>query len=288
MSRANWGVDDKTYEWFVGQAQTLGWGPGTLFDRLVRRWIKDGLVVQVSYTGDALLTHPRRSYDAWLSTLTNNPQPEIKVEDSPQAGDQSGLGLVLHESEPSYKKKKSTYPSGKSTYTKIFEEWWEVYPKKKGKGAAAKAHAAARKKVSPRVLQDACLAFRALWDTKLSAGDDLQFCPNAATWLNQERWSDDLEQDRPKSHDSAASWQRARDRSDRERAEREAHRRKVAAERGVDVQTLMPGAQARQGPSEAPGSTEGSTRPVGQNVAEVLRTAGIDPSSRTVEGQAPF
>lgn len=67
-----------------------------------------------------------------------------------------------------------------------FAEWWSAYPRKKGKGQAAKAYRGARKKTDATTLLGAVKRQTA---TLLSKGPD--FCPYPATWLNGERWDDE-------------------------------------------------------------------------------------------------
>ena len=80
-----------------------------------------------------------------------------------------------------------------------FATWWVEYPRKKGKGQAAKAYKAARKKADATELLDAIKAQR---DTLTKDGVD--YCPYPATWLNGERWADEadnvteLRTDRPR------------------------------------------------------------------------------------------
>lgn len=82
-----------------------------------------------------------------------------------------------------------------------FEEFWEHYPKKVGKEAARKAFA--KVKVDTQVLIDAVEGQKhsAQW-TK----DNGQYIPNPATWLNQGRWEDEYERDKPKSVPSNSKW----------------------------------------------------------------------------------
>lgn len=73
---------------------------------------------------------------------------------------------------------------------KRFDEFWSVYPRKVGKGAAEKAYA----KIKPdQELQDQIMG--AIADAKQSFSwrkDNGQYIPNPATWLNQRRWEDEL------------------------------------------------------------------------------------------------
>lgn len=68
-----------------------------------------------------------------------------------------------------------------------FNKWWAVYPNKAAKGAARVAWVKARKKVSAEDLIAAAEAFR---DDPRRKPD---FTAHPATWLNQERWSDQRE-----------------------------------------------------------------------------------------------
>lgn len=66
-----------------------------------------------------------------------------------------------------------------------FERFWNVYPKKVGKQAAKKAFAKVREDVQTLV--------EAVERHKLSSqwcAEDGRYIPHAATWLNQERWTD--------------------------------------------------------------------------------------------------
>lgn len=70
-----------------------------------------------------------------------------------------------------------------------FDRFWSAYPKKVAKAAAVKAFKAALKKASlDAILTALDRQKRITWkDT------EKQFIPNASTWLNQERWNDEVE-----------------------------------------------------------------------------------------------
>lgn len=68
-----------------------------------------------------------------------------------------------------------------------FETWWEGYPRKIGKTAAAKAYAKARRSASAQELIDGQANAVAVWQ---AARTEPQFIPHPATWLNQGRWED--------------------------------------------------------------------------------------------------
>lgn len=69
---------------------------------------------------------------------------------------------------------------------KSFEEFWNVCPRKVGKGAARRAFATALKKTDLATLVAAMARY-----AKLRSGGDPTFTAHPATWLNGERWSDE-------------------------------------------------------------------------------------------------
>lgn len=73
-----------------------------------------------------------------------------------------------------------------------FEDFWSVYPRRNGKGAARKAFLAQTARgVSAAEIVVAAGAYA---QRCRQIGKEAQFIPYPATWLNQERWEDDEEQ----------------------------------------------------------------------------------------------
>jgi hypothetical protein len=68
-----------------------------------------------------------------------------------------------------------------------FEKFWLVYPRKIGKAAALKAFEKAAKKREPAYI----IAYVISWCNQGNL-PDIQYIPHPTTWLNQERWEDDL------------------------------------------------------------------------------------------------
>lgn len=66
-----------------------------------------------------------------------------------------------------------------------FDTWYGVYPKHVGVAAARKSYAKARKTADAETLLAAAYVMARAYAT------DKKFCPNPATWLNQERWADE-------------------------------------------------------------------------------------------------
>jgi len=74
-------------------------------------------------------------------------------------------------------------------YSNEFEEFWEVYPKKVGKGGAYKAWNKSKRPTTDKIIQ-------AVENCKLTdqwRKDGGQFIPNPQTWINDSRWDDDTE-----------------------------------------------------------------------------------------------
>ncbi len=67
-----------------------------------------------------------------------------------------------------------------------FSEFWNLYPRREGKGEARKAFDRASKRVPAATILNAVREFAP--SPRGQAGDK---CPHPATWLNQERWADD-------------------------------------------------------------------------------------------------
>ena len=70
-----------------------------------------------------------------------------------------------------------------------FENWWKEYPRKVAKANAKKSFDKVRKNVSVDVLIEAVRKQKqsAQWQR-----DDGQYIPHPATWLNQGRWEDEV------------------------------------------------------------------------------------------------
>jgi hypothetical protein len=78
----------------------------------------------------------------------------------------------------------------KELYTPNFLKFWEAYPKKEAKGKAFESYKKIKEpKPSLKTILDSIEQHRHLenWQTK-------QFIPHPATWLNQRRWEDEIQQ----------------------------------------------------------------------------------------------
>ena len=106
----------------------------------------------------------------------------------------------------------------------LFEEFWKVYPRRQGRGAAVKAFAKALESADAITILTGAHQYGS--DANLP---EKQFIPMPATWLNQERWSDGPLPERVLSPEEKL----AREREDRLKRDeiRKAAEAKEAAER---------------------------------------------------------
>ena len=76
------------------------------------------------------------------------------------------------------------------TLEERFEEFWKAYPRKVGKGACRKIWN--RKKFDDKTLIKMKTALE--WQKYLKQWQDVAFIPHPQTWLNQERWEDEMDE----------------------------------------------------------------------------------------------
>ena len=88
------------------------------------------------------------------------------------------------QSESESKSESNAHPRAREA---AFEQFWQVYPKKVGKGEARKAFAKA--KVPLKTLLESVDRQKQSDQWRKDGG---QYIPNPATWLNQGRWEDEL------------------------------------------------------------------------------------------------
>ena len=86
-----------------------------------------------------------------------------------------------------YTKKTPIPTTGES----LFDEFWKTYPKKVGKGAALNAFK--KLKVTDEFLNRMLSAVESQRKTEQWRKDGGQFIPHPATWLNQGRWDDEVD-----------------------------------------------------------------------------------------------
>ena len=81
----------------------------------------------------------------------------------------------------------------------LFDDFWQLWPRREGKANAVKAWSKAVRKIAAEELIDKVRAYVANPNKP-----DKQFIPHAATWLNGERWNDELDAAPTQRHHPAA------------------------------------------------------------------------------------
>jgi hypothetical protein len=125
----------------------------------------------------------------WEEYQANKPRGRAGSGAEDGAGYGQGLGIKQEE-----KKKEDTH---------LFDSFWLEYPKKEGKGKAREAFAKALATVSVEALMDGLRK-----QLPVMAEKDQQYVCMPATWLNQERWADEVSNNggKPKAEKELALW----------------------------------------------------------------------------------
>lgn len=84
------------------------------------------------------------------------------------------------------------FPSSPVGEGDLFPQFWEIYPRKVGKDAAVKAFA--KRKPDKQLLDCMVKAIFAQGLSEKCKRGDGQFVPHPATWLNEGRWLDEVDQ----------------------------------------------------------------------------------------------
>lgn len=80
--------------------------------------------------------------------------------------------------------------------TPVFQAFWQAYPRRIGKGAARTAFKKALKFSTAEEIIQGAIAYASHCE---EMGTEKQYVPHPSTWLNGERWEDDLESEKTES-----------------------------------------------------------------------------------------
>jgi len=80
----------------------------------------------------------------------------------------------------------------KNIYDHQFLEFWDVYPRKISKKKASDKYSKILAKTDHQLIMDSLNAHLKSWN-----GTAAEFIPHPTTWLNGERWNDEVEEKRP-------------------------------------------------------------------------------------------
>lgn len=153
---------------------------GILFEAGKRK-CKTGYTVDYSISVERMRTleHTREATETHSPLNDIHPHPCMTFTPTPEP--RSPKPSI----EPSIEPNTSSKDDGQLEY--FFEELWSWYPRKVGKGQAKKALKGALKKVTFDDIYHPLIEYVETLEEK-----DKQFIPHLATWLNGERWADEV------------------------------------------------------------------------------------------------
>jgi hypothetical protein len=153
-------------------AEAWGWTKSRV-DRFLKRLENRDMIGTVSGTGINIVTICK--YDEYQSAPKSSGTAKKKKRDS------SGTAAGQQRDKPNKGVIKDAIQDT------LFDEFWTVVPKKVGKADAAKAFTKAATKADPSKIVSAMMAY-----ANSRVGEDPKFTKSPASWLNSERWNDEI------------------------------------------------------------------------------------------------
>jgi hypothetical protein len=123
-------------------------------------------------------------------TLLDYPDLENPIMDNPNLGYPRQIILINNNTKDN-KNKESTHPNKKITPDQ-FEEFWKLYPRKVGKPTAKQRWVALSKKPSKDQPDFDTIKKAIQEQSKSDQWQDPKYIPHPSTWINGERWEDEL------------------------------------------------------------------------------------------------
>lgn len=186
LALADWGGDDGDRIWpsVATVAKKTNMSERQV-QRILSRFCDEGiLTITANEAGGRNNTrHYRMNIASLKGDNMSNAEPE-RVTSCPLKGDICGIkgdaDVTRTVIEPLREPLKDISPQ------KQFDQFWNEYPRKVAKGLARHAFAKALTKTDSNTIMDAIRRYA-------QTNPDLKFTPHPATWLNHERWNDQLE-----------------------------------------------------------------------------------------------
>jgi len=120
-------------------------------------------------------------------------RPTLFPQVTPETENQASENQASENQAPiEVKKRKKEKKISSSSDDDGFTEFWKLYPRKVGKGGAERAWKAAIKKASKETILNGLATYQAI-----RAGEDETYTAHPTTWLNQERWADEMPNQQP-------------------------------------------------------------------------------------------
>lgn len=183
-------IERDDHWWWRATYQTIADETGLSVKQVERclKWLGDeGYLVTAKHHVEGSYDQTRSYRVVGDSPISGDDSPEAGNVDSPNSGDVPTYQTVKkYTSEPKTVKTLDG-PKTAEEIAHAFGLFWTAYPRHIGKAAALKAFEKAVTKARAKVIIDAAKLYRR------SVGEnDPKFIAHPTTWLNQERWEDDL------------------------------------------------------------------------------------------------
>lgn len=188
--------------------ETLAKEMGGVTERAVQKWL-----TELSEAG-VLVREPRFEDNRQTTSITRltdassspRPEPQFTPGGEPQFI-QNKTTRNKTSKDSLAGEQRTPRKSARIVDTPEFEEWWRTYPYRQSKGDARVAYAKALTKIdAPSLL--AALQARVPQLTRAMKGGEggKNICPYPATWLNRERWEDDVVRETKAERDKREGW----------------------------------------------------------------------------------
>lgn len=163
-------------------------------ENAINKLARVGLVVPYEAGGKPFLLLPTwNEHQSIRAKRSKYPEPEIICNQMQSDASRCPRNPIQSKSES----ESNTNPAD-AEENDLFERFWKAYPKKVGKGAALKAFEKAKVNADLIVVIENAIEQQKKTDQWKKDGG--QYIPNPATWLNQQRWEDEVtvQADKPK------------------------------------------------------------------------------------------
>jgi hypothetical protein len=156
---------------------------------LVLRYVVDGKPYISIPRFDQRLRQKRERYPAPPEFVSDSDSDSISDSDSDSDSGKHACNCLTVDGQLPDSHAKSKHGSLLEGYSAEFEEFWKIYPRKAGKGAAWKVWS----KIKAPVHTLAAISEALEWQkvSRQWVSDGGQYIPHPSTYLNQRRWEDD-------------------------------------------------------------------------------------------------
>lgn len=142
------------------------------------------------------LEHQRSAEEAKRASDKGKRAASARWSDAPGNASSNATGMPDAMPNPMPREREEREKNTPAVADGLFDEFWTRYPRKEGKGAARKAWAKAVKQIDAGELVNITRSYGVRM-----AGAEKRFIPHPATWLNQERWSDEVDDQKAEAAD---------------------------------------------------------------------------------------